>query len=112
MNNISSLEIQWGVGDPESADFTFDTMDMEQTEIESIFVARLGNYEYGVRVWYKIIAQDDSSVQLVYDSGWLNVQISLQSYVGAPAPLYAVVVILGSLSLLVILVIYFRTKTR
>ncbi len=112
LNNISSLEIQWGVGDPDSDDFTFDTMDMEQTEIENIFVAHLGNYQYGVRVWYKIITQDNSSVQLVYDSGWLNVQITTQSYVGAPAPLYAVVVILGILSLLVILVIYFRTKTR
>ncbi|MFX1484431.1 MAG: hypothetical protein ACFFCP_14725, partial [Promethearchaeota archaeon] len=59
-----------------------------------------------------IIAQDDSSVQLVFDSGWLSVVIARQSYVGAPATLYAVVAILGSLSLLVILVLYFRTKTR
>jgi hypothetical protein len=112
LNNISSLEIQWGVGDPDSDDFTFETMDMEQTEIENIFVAHLGNYEYGVVVWYKVVAQDNSSVQLVFDSGWLNVQITSQSYAGAPAFLYAVVVILGIMSLLVILVIYFRTRTR
>jgi len=112
LNNISNLEIQWGVGDPDDTDFSFETMGMDQTEIENIFVTHLGNYQYGVRVWYKIFAQDNSSVQLVYDSGWLNVQISSQSYVGAPAPLYAVVAILGILSLLVILVIYFRTKTR
>lgn len=112
LNKISSLEIQWGVGDPESLDFTFETKDMEQTEIENIFVTHLGNYQYGVRVWYKILAQDNSSVQLLFDSGWLYVDITSQSFEGAPAPLYAVIVILGSLSLLVILVLYFRTKTR
>ncbi|MFW9927711.1 MAG: hypothetical protein ACFFDM_13250, partial [Candidatus Thorarchaeota archaeon] len=112
LNNLSSLEIQWGVGDPESLDFTFETKDMEQTEIENIFVTHLGNYQYGVRVWYKILAQDNSSVQLLFDSGWLYVDITSQSFEGAPAPLYAVIVILGSLSLLVILVLYFRTKTR
>ncbi len=112
LNNISNLEIRWGIGDPDGADFTFETSGMDQTEIENIFVSHLGNYQYGVRVWYRIIAHDNSSVQLVSDSGWLNVQISSQSYVGAPAALYAVVVILGILSLLVILVIYFRTKTR
>ncbi|MHA2151094.1 MAG: hypothetical protein ACXAAQ_03765 [Candidatus Thorarchaeota archaeon] len=104
LNNISNLEIQWGVGDPESDDFTFETADMEQSEIEDIFVAHLGNYQHGVQVWYKIVAEDDSSVQLVYDSGWLSVVMTAQSYVGAPAPLYAIVGVLGGLSLFVVTV--------
>ncbi|MHA2027175.1 MAG: hypothetical protein ACW98U_14835 [Candidatus Thorarchaeota archaeon] len=112
LNNISSLEIQWGVGDPESDDFAFETMDMVQSEIGDTFIAHLGNYQHGVQVWYKIIAQDNSSVELVFDSGWLNVVIESQSYEGAPALLFAVVGFLGALSLLVILVMYFRTKTR
>ncbi|MFX1484185.1 MAG: hypothetical protein ACFFCP_13475, partial [Promethearchaeota archaeon] len=78
LNNISSIQIQWGVGDPESVDFSYDTIDMETTEISNIFIAHLGNYQYGVTVWYKIIAQDDSSVQLVFDSGWLSVVIARQ----------------------------------
>ncbi len=112
LNNISSLEVQWGVGDPESVDFTFETIDMEQTEIENIFVAHLGDFQHGELVWYKVIAQDNSSVQLVFDSGWLSVEITRQSSIGAPTSLYVVVIILGSLSLLVILILYFRTKTR
>jgi hypothetical protein len=112
LNNISSLEVQWGTGDPESEDFTFETMDMVQSEIGHTFVAHLGEYNNGVRVWYKILATDNSSVNLVYDSGWLSVVITVQSYEGAPALLYAVVGLLGGLSLLVILFMYFRTKTR
>ncbi len=112
LNNISSLEVQWSVGDPESVDFTFETIDMEQTEIENIFVAHLGDFQHGELVWYKVIAQDNSSVQLVFDSGWLSVEITRQSSIGAPTSLYVVVIILGSLSLLVILILYFRTKTR
>ncbi|MFW9794437.1 MAG: hypothetical protein ACFFEE_09050 [Candidatus Thorarchaeota archaeon] len=112
LNNISSIEIQWGVGNPESVDFTFETKDMEQKEIEHIFVAQLGNYQYGVTVWYKIIAQDNSSVQLVFDSGWLSVEIVRQSLLSPPTALYAIVIVFGSLSFLVILVLYFRTRTR
>ena len=112
LNNISSLEIEWGVGDPESADFENETKDMEQSEIENIFTASLGEYKHGVVVWYKVIAQDNSSVQLVFDTGWIAVEIEGQGIERVPALLYAAVVIFGSLSLLVILVLYFRTRTR
>jgi len=112
LNNISSLEIQWGVGDPESVDFASETKDMEQSEIENIFTASLGEYRHGVIVWFKIISQDNSSVQLVFDTGWIAVEIKSQGVERVPAVLYAAVVIFGSLSLLVILVLYFRTRTR
>jgi hypothetical protein len=112
LNNIRSIEIEWGVGDPESADFDSETKEMEESEISNTFVAHLGEYDVGVRVWYKIIATDNSSVNLEYDTGWLSVIITVQSYEGAPALIYAIIGILGGLSLLVILVMYFRTKTR
>ena len=112
LNNISSLEIQWGVGDPEDVDFEFETMDMEQSEIENIFTATLGEYEHGEVVWYKVVAQDNSSVHLVYDTGWIAVEITGQGIDRVPALLYAGVVILGAFSLLVILILYFRTRTR
>ncbi|MFW9840148.1 MAG: hypothetical protein ACFFES_04540 [Candidatus Thorarchaeota archaeon] len=112
LNNIHSIKIEWGVGDPESADFTSETTDMEESEISDIFVTHLGEFDVGQQVWFKILATDNSSVNLVYDSGWRNVVITVQSYGGAPAPIYAVVGVLGGLSLIVILVMYFRTKTR
>jgi len=112
LNNIRSLEVQWGVGDPESVDFESETKNMEQSEIENIFTASLGEYKHGVVVWFKVIAQDNSSVQLVFDTGWIEVEIVSQGVDRVPAVLYAVVVILGSLSLLVILFLYFRTRTR
>jgi hypothetical protein len=112
LNNISSLEVQWGVGDPFGDDFEFETMDMEQSEIENMFTASLGEYRHGNVVWYKVVAHDDSSVQLVYETEWISVVITSQGIERPPSLLYAVVVILGSLSMLVILVMYFRTKTR
>ncbi|MFX1605479.1 MAG: hypothetical protein ACFFDD_06190 [Promethearchaeota archaeon] len=112
LNNISSIEIQWGVGDPDSDDFGNETKDMVQSEIANIFTASLGEYSHGVVVWYKILAQDNSSVHLVFDTGWIAVEITSQGIERVPALLYAAVVIFGSLSLLVILVLYFRTRTR
>lgn len=112
LNNISALEVQWGVGDPEDVDFEFETIDMEQSEIENIFTATLGEYTHGVVVYYKVIAQDDSSVTLEFDTGWIAVEITGQGIDRVPALLYAGVVILGALSLLVLFIMYFRTRTR
>jgi hypothetical protein len=112
LNNISSLQVQWGVGDPESDDFEYETKDMEQSEIENMYTASLGEFKHGDVVWYKILAQDNSSVQLVFDTGWIEVEITVQGINRVPAVLYAAVAIFGALSLLVILVLYFRTKVR
>ena len=112
LNNISNIEVQWGVGDPESVDFENNTKHMVPSEIEGIFTASLGEYEHGVVVWFKVLAQDNSSVHLVSDTGWILVEITGQGIDRVPALLYAVVVGFGALSLLVILVLYFRTRTR
>jgi hypothetical protein len=112
LNNISNLEIQWSVGDPDSDDFEYETKDMEPSEIENMYTASLGEFKHGDVVWYKILAQDNSSVQLVFDTGWIEVEITGQGVERVPAVLYAAVVIFGALSLLVILTLYFRTKVR
>ncbi len=112
LNNISSIEIQWGVGDPESLDFEYDSKDMVQSEIANIFTASLGEYAHGGVVWFKIMAQDNSSVKLEFDTGWISVEITSQGIDRVPALLYAAVLGFGALSLLVIFVLYFRTRTR
>jgi hypothetical protein len=112
LNNISSIEVQWSVENPEDVDFEFETNDMEQSEIENIFAAQLGEYNHGVVVWFKVIAHDNATVPLEYDTEWIAVEITGQGIDRVPAILYAGVVILGTLSLLVIFVLYFRTRTR
>ncbi len=112
LNNIRSFEIQWGVGDPESEDFEFETKNMTQSEIVNIFTASLGEYTHGSVVWFKVIAQDNSSVHLLTDTGWIAVEIVPQASNRVPPLLYIAVVLFGSLSLLVLFVLYFRTKTR
>jgi hypothetical protein len=112
LNNISSLEVQWGVGDPEDEDFEFDNQTMIESEIEDMFTAHLGEYKHDEVVWFKVIAHDNSSVQLEFDTGWIAVEITGQGIDRVPALFYAAVVILGGLSFFVILVMYFRTKTR
>jgi hypothetical protein len=112
LNNISSIEVQWGIGNPDDVDFEFETIAMEQSEINSIFTSALGEYQFGVVVWFKVIAHDNATVSLEHDTGWIAVEITSQGIERVPVLLYAGVIILGMLSLLVIFVLYFKTRTR
>lgn len=112
LNNISSLEIQWGVGDPEGATFEPETANMEMSTLADFYSKHIGEYIRGAVVWYRVIAEDNSSVANVYDSGWLNVTVTTQGYTGTPGLVYAAVGVLGGLSFIVILILYFRTKTK
>jgi hypothetical protein len=85
---------------------------MVPSEIEDMFTAFIGEFTHGVVVWYKVVAQDNAETPLEYDTGWIAVDIAGQGIDRVPAVLYAVVVALGSLSLLVISILYFRTRTK
>jgi len=110
LNNIKNITIEWGVGDPESATFVDDTSAMTISHINGFFTSDLGEYTYGEVVWYRILATDNSSVSNTENTGWLNVTVTSMAHQGAPALLYGIVGILGGLSLLVFIVMYFRTK--
>jgi len=110
LNNIQNITIEWGVGDPTSDTFVSTTSVMTHSDINGFFTSGLGEYSYGVVVWYKISATDNSSVHNIETTAWLNVTVSAMAHEGAPALLYGVVGILGGLSLLVFVVMYFRTK--
>ena len=112
LNGIRSVEVQWSVGDPESSEFEPDTKNMTISGMTDIYSAEIGEFKHGTTVWFKVLAEDNSSVQNIYDSGWIAVEITTQGYNRVPALLYAAVVAFGSLSLLVVLVLYFRTRTR
>ncbi|MFW9833082.1 MAG: hypothetical protein ACFFEK_03720, partial [Candidatus Thorarchaeota archaeon] len=102
----------WGVGNPEDSDFEFETIEMVPSDIGGFFTAFLGEFQHGVVVWYKVVAQDNAQTPLQHDTGWIAEEINSQGIDRVPAVLYAVVISLGSLSLLVVLVIYFRTRTK
>ncbi len=112
INNISSIEVQWGVGNPESEDFEYSTMNMTSASIQDFFTAELGEYRLNQVVWFRLNATDNSSVMNQNLTNWTSVVVVRQSYVGIPAALYGFVALMGGLSFLVILVLYFRTRTR
>ncbi|MFW9957050.1 MAG: hypothetical protein ACFFCT_03175 [Candidatus Odinarchaeota archaeon] len=112
LNNISSLEISWGVGNPEDAGFTFETEAMNRTEVNDFFSTQLGEYNHGQVVWYKIRAQDNSSVSNVEETAWMSITVSVMSYTGGPALVYALVFVFGILSLMIVLILYFRTRVK
>ncbi|PNX52274.1 MAG: hypothetical protein BV458_10420 [Thermoplasmata archaeon M9B2D] len=112
LNNISSIEISWGVGDPEDAGFVYETKLMNRSEIDDFYSCALGEYTHGQIVWYKLKATDNSSVNNVEETAWTSVTVAVMSYTGGPGLVYAVVFAFGVLSLLVVLILYFRTRVK
>jgi len=110
LNNIEKITIEWGVGDPELASFVSQTSNMTLSAIDDFFSAELGEYAQGVTVWYRISATDNSSARNEETTDWISVTVTPLSYQGAPALLYAVIGILGGLSLLVFIVLWIRGK--
>jgi hypothetical protein len=112
LNNISSIEISWSIGNPEDTGFTYETKAMNRTAIDNFFSAPLGEFAHGQLVWYRITATDNSSVHNIEETAWTSITVSVMSYTGGPVLVYGIVFLLGSLALLVVLVIYFRTRVK
>ncbi|MHA1575896.1 MAG: hypothetical protein ACTSU3_00905 [Candidatus Thorarchaeota archaeon] len=110
LNRIKDITIEWGVGDPESDTFEFESSNMTSSEINDFFTADIGEYSHGAVVWYRVSATDNSSQENTETTEWTSVTISSMSYEGAPVLLYGIIVLLGGLSLFVFIVLYFRTK--
>ncbi len=110
LNMITDITIEWGVGDPESDTFESETSNMNSSEITDFFSADLGEYSHGVVVWYRISATDNSSQQNTETIEWSNVTVTTMSYQGVPTLLYGIVGLLGGLSLIVFIVLYYKSK--
>ncbi len=110
LNMITDITIEWGVGDPESATFESETSNMTSSEITDFFSASLGEYSHGVIVWYRISATDNSSQQNIEVIEWRNVTVTIMSYQGASPLLYGIVGLLGGLSLIVFIVLYYKAR--
>jgi hypothetical protein len=112
INNLTEIEVQWGVGDPESEGFEYETSNMTAASLQDFYTASLGEYRHGRVISYRLRAVDNSSVSNERLTDWVSVIVVRQSYAGVPATLYAAVALLGGLSFFVILILYFRTRTR
>ncbi len=110
LNMITDITIEWGVGDPESDTFESETSSMTSSEITDFFAADLGEYSYGVVVWFRISATDNSSQQNTELIEWTNVTVTLMSYQGFPTFVYGIIGLLGGLSLVVFIVLYYKSK--
>ncbi|MGY5873094.1 MAG: hypothetical protein RTV72_12665 [Candidatus Thorarchaeota archaeon] len=110
LNSINNLTVEWGVGNPESENFETESLDMTASAIDDFFTADLGEFTVGKVVWFRVSATDDSSVQNIEVTEWFNVTITSMGYHGVPALLYGVIGLLGGLSILVFVVLYFRAR--
>ncbi|MHA2310474.1 MAG: hypothetical protein ACXADF_03205 [Candidatus Thorarchaeota archaeon] len=107
INRIQSITVEWHTGN----DTDIKVADMI-LETDDLYSAHLGQFRHGVVVYYKVIAVDNSSVGNVFDTGWLEYEVTPMTQPGLPLAITVVVVILGGLSTLILLSIYFRTRTR
>ena len=112
LNNLKSIEVEWGVGNPNATSFEMSNKTMQRASLADFYDADLGEFSQGSVVWYRLVAVDNSSVNNEEITGWMSITVAKMSYTGMPAPIYAVVVILGGLSLLVFIVLYFKTKVK
>jgi len=110
INRITDITIEWGVGDPESDTFESETSSMTSSEITDFFAADIGEYSYGAVVWFRISATDNSSQQNTETIEWSNVTVTTQSYQGLPTIVYGIIGLLGGLSLLVFVVLYYKSR--
>ncbi|MHA1934003.1 MAG: hypothetical protein ACW97A_01860 [Candidatus Thorarchaeota archaeon] len=107
LNNITSISIEWYTTDPTSS----ETLDMEFQGFD-FFLSHLGEFSHGEVVHYQLTGQDNSSVQNIFETGWLEYEVTALRSGDTPSVIWISSLILGVLSILVILTIYFRTKTK
>jgi hypothetical protein len=107
LNRIRNITVEWHTGDEIETEVV--EMTLESTDF---YTAHLGQFEHGVVVYFKVIAVDNSSVRNVYDTGWLQYEITPVSRPGLHPAITAVAAILGGISTIIILALYFRTRRR
>ncbi|MHA2002657.1 MAG: hypothetical protein ACW960_01005 [Candidatus Thorarchaeota archaeon] len=106
-NRIRNISVEWHTGDET------ETEVVEMThESNDFYSAHLGQFQHGVVVYYKVIAIDNSSARNVYETGWLQYEITPMSQPGLHPVVTAVVAILGGLSAIIVIMLYFRTRRR
>ncbi|TFG09406.1 hypothetical protein EU538_05140 [Candidatus Thorarchaeota archaeon] len=106
LNGIESVTLEWGTDPSNPA-----TKAMNQTSGDFYF-ASVGAYPVGTKVWYRVVATDNSTQNNAYATEWAVIEIRSMQSDRTPPLVWGGILALGILSTLVILILYFRTKTR
>ncbi|MFW9968045.1 MAG: hypothetical protein ACFFEA_12900 [Candidatus Thorarchaeota archaeon] len=105
INHIRNITVEWHTGDEAEKEVVEMTL-----ESNDFYSGHLGQFSHGIVVYFKVIAMDNSSVRNVFDTGWLQYEITPMTEPGLNPAISAVIAILGVLSTLAVLSIYFRTR--
>ncbi len=107
INNISSIVVETYTDTNETV------LEQNMTLFANdLYLAHLGEYTHGSTVYYRIIAIDNSSVNLNRTTEWFEHRVTSLQRNTTPPLLWAGMLVLGALAGLVVLSIYFRTKTK
>ncbi len=107
LNNLSSITIEWYVNNET------EIQEMNMTAQGSdLYLTAIGEFQHNDVVNYRVIAVDNSSVNLVTTTEWFEYRVSPMRTEGTPAWLWGLTLVVGALASLVLLVLYFRTRTK
>ncbi len=106
LNDVRNVTLEWGTDPSNPANKSMDRMSND------FYYASVGAYPVGTKVWYRVVAVDNSSQNNAFTTEWTVIEIRDIQSPKTPAILWGTILALGVVSSLVLLSIYFRTKTR
>ncbi|MHA1577975.1 MAG: hypothetical protein ACTSU3_11500, partial [Candidatus Thorarchaeota archaeon] len=107
LNNITSITIEWYMTNPESTEI--EDMVLENNDF---YLKKLGTFDHDVSITFRIVAIDNSSVNNIHTTQWIEYTVTAMRAENVPILVLGIVGILGILSSLVLITIYFKTKTK
>ncbi|MFX0108792.1 MAG: hypothetical protein ACFE7R_10930, partial [Candidatus Hodarchaeota archaeon] len=107
LNRIRNITVEWYTTSEDEAEL----MDMT-SQGNDMFVSNIGKFKHGLEVHYRVTAIDNSSVRNEETTGWLIYEVTPMRDQGINPLFGAAVIILGALATIVVINIYFRTRTR
>ncbi len=106
LNDVRNVTLEWGTDPSNPANKSMDRISND------FYYASVGAYPVGTKVWYRVVAVDNSTQKNAFATEWTVIEIRDLQSPKTPAILWGTVLALGVVSSLVLLSIYFRTKTR
>ncbi|MBD3407178.1 MAG: hypothetical protein GF411_13750 [Candidatus Lokiarchaeota archaeon] len=118
-NNISIQAYVWDLNAVLNASIEYyttnseevTTLNMSLTSFD-LYLTSVGELTHGEVLHYRVVAYDNSSQNLNTTTDWFEYSVNPVQLPEVPPALWISVLILGILSMIVILSLYFRTKTR
>ncbi|MFX1265255.1 MAG: hypothetical protein ACFFH0_07730 [Promethearchaeota archaeon] len=107
LNGIVSIKVEW---------YTTNESSIEETDLilfgNDLYEAHLGRFQHADVIHYRVMAKDNSSVQNEFSTDWMELEVTPLTEEGLPLPVTVIIAVLGGLSTLVVIALYFRTRTR